>query len=68
MNDSFPHIPDRTVRYSIICVGDVTKAMTHAVQIVLKKRLNSALYNVQMVVLSKWIYKNWLISHSNSSK
>ena len=36
--------------------------MTRGVQINLKQRINSALNKEQMVISSKWIYKNWLIS------
>ena len=42
--------------------------MTRALQINLKQRINSALNNEQKVISSKWFYKNYLISHSNSSK
>ena len=34
----------------------------------LEQRINSALNNEHMFISSKWIYKNKLISHSNSSK
>ena len=63
MIDSFSHIPRPygTVLCFIIwwrhwdrCL----QSMTRAVQINLKQRINSALYNEQMVISSKWIYKN----------
>ena len=42
--------------------------MTRAVQINFDQRINSALNNQQMVILSKWIYMNLLISHSNQRR
>ena len=70
---SFSHIPMliATVRYgtdSIISAGDVTESMTRAVQINLKQRINSAFNNEQIVISSKWMYKNLLIRHINSNK
>ena len=73
MIDSFSHIlrPYGTVLCNICwwrhwdrCL----QSMSRAVQINLKQRINSALNNERMVISSKWIYKNQLISHSNSSK
>ena len=77
--NSFSHIPNLnlvTVRYGTvqynICWwshwGRYLQSMTRAVQINLKQPINSALNNEQMVISSKWIFKNYLISHSNSSK
>ena len=51
------------VRYSIISVDDVTEVDVYSqwrtlYKINLKQQINSALNNEQMVILSKWIFKN----------
>ena len=75
MIDSFSHISIlhlATLRYGKynICWwrhwGRCLQSMTHAVQINLKQRIHSALNYEQMFFSSKWIYKNSVISHSNS--
>ena len=73
MSVSFSHIPRPygTVLCNICWWrhwGRCLQSMTRAVQINLKRRINSALNNEQVVISSKWIYKNKLICHSNSSK
>ena len=63
MIDSFSHIPrpHGTVLCNI-CLwchwGRCLQSMTRAVQINLKQQINSALNNEQMVILSKWVYRN----------
>ena len=51
-------ISDRTVRYSLISVGDVTEVDVYSRQINLKQQINSALNNEQNVISPKLIYKN----------
>ena len=58
MIDSFSHIPNRRVQYSTyMLVMSLRSMFTVNVQFNLKQRINSALNNEQMVILSKWTYK-----------
>ena len=64
MIDSFSHIPRPygTVLCNICWWrhwGRCLQSMTRALQINLKQQINSALNNEQMVISSKWIYKNY---------
>ena len=63
MIESFSHIPlPYGTALCNICWwrhwGRCLQSMTRTVQINLKQRINSALNNEQMVISSKWIYKN----------
>ena len=54
---------DRTVQYCVIFVGDVAEIDVYIVNDArctnpLEQRINSALNNENMVISSKWIYKN----------